>query len=107
MAPGIASVLPPRLTQWHQRLSDSPKNTHTHRGVVLAVSGWRRYASSGRPGPSGRARRVRGWLQWPCVRTEKSMEVAQLDGISAVLGALAASAGAGVGDAVKDMAKST
>jgi hypothetical protein len=35
------------------------------------------------------------------------MEVAQLDGISAVLGALAASAGAGVGDAVKDMAKST
>lgn len=39
------------------------------------------------------------------MRFDVCMDVAQLDAVSAVLGAIAASAGAGAGDAVKDMTK--
>lgn len=43
----------------------------------------------------------------PLVRFDVVMDAGQLDAVSAVLGAIAASAGAGAGDAIKDMTKAS
>lgn len=86
-------------SRWKWREVQS--SLHLDSSLLRRFSGVRRY---------GRLAAARGFgsLAWaPSARLNVSMDVGQLDAVSAVLGAIAASAGAGAGEAVKDIAKDT